>query len=494
MRRAGRRILLGGISLAALINACDDGMGPRNPGIHVTSATLTDTIYAVHPLQLVVFDTGTVPGRTEVRFQTPDVFDSSNPFADQFQVRVAKQSDSVFRVTAVDTTDVYGRLTMKTQLGYTAGLGDLVISVPTLGFVDTVRFTIQPGKPVGVTVAPSDTAIYTGREFQLRAHAVDRVNNPRADVPIEFSVVTGPVSMDRVGQVTTTAIGRAAIVARAVGHTDTAYVSIVPEAWVATERFDAGNGGPAGIFLMQLDGSGRDSLTSGLINSFTPHGFGWSPDGKQLVLPRGMTLDLLEPGGAERPLIQMTADLNTAARFSRDGQWVYFALAYSSPTQPLGLYRIHIDGSGLEHLGVTAPFGGDYFASPAHDGASVAYTSSRTPCFVDPCIRVLDLATNQDRVYGTQDYLVRGSMAAWSPVDDLIAFNVGGDVNLIRSDGTGLRSLATGTGEVKWMEWSPDGQWLVVADDFGVELLGLQTGLRLPIAQLLSHSATIWRP
>ena len=40
--------------------------------------------------------------------------------------------------------------------------------------------------------------------------------------------------------------------------------------------FDPGNGGPQGLFLMQLDGAGRDSLAPGLINNFTTQGFGWS--------------------------------------------------------------------------------------------------------------------------------------------------------------------------------------------------------------------------
>ena len=83
--------------------------------------------------------------------------------------------------------------------------------------------------------------------------------------------------------------------------------------------FDPGNGGPQGLFLMQLDGAGRDSLAPGLINNFTTQGFGWSPDGRQLALARGRAITLLTPGGVEQPLVQMTGDLNTATRFSRDG-------------------------------------------------------------------------------------------------------------------------------------------------------------------------------
>jgi Tol biopolymer transport system component len=170
---------------------------------------------------------------------------------------------------------------------------------------------------------------------------------------------------------------------------------------------------------------------------------------------------------------------------------VYFALAYGTATQAQGLYRIKLDGTGLEHIGRD---GSDYFASPSHDGQSVAYASARTVCFNVPCIRVLDLATNQDRTYGTQDFLVQGAMAAWSPVEDLIAYSNGSSLYLVRSDGTGTRTLASDVGQVKWMDWSPDGRWLVVAADPGVMLLEAQTGLRLPLGQFSSYGATAWRP
>jgi hypothetical protein len=474
------------LTLVALLSACDDPAGPSLPGISVFPATLQDTIAAKHPLGAVVRDrAGNWARQVEVRFQRGSVA----------PVLVARNDDSLFHFIAVDTTDAQGRVFVRMQFWFVAGPSELIISVPTFGYVDTVHFTVEPGNPVGVRVAPADTALYAGRQFPLRPYAVDRFLNPRLDVPFAFRVASGPVTVNGAGAVTTTAMGRATVVVEALGYGATAYVSVVPEAWVATEKFYAGNGGPEGIFLMQLDGSGLDSLTRGLINSFTPHGFGWSPDGQQLILPREKALYLLHPGALEQPLVEMTAELNTAARFSHDGQWVYFALAGASSTQRNGLYRIKPDGTGLAHIGDdSSHFGTDYFAAPSHDGLSVAYSSSRTPCFVDPCIRVLDLATNHDRVYGTQDYLVHGSMAAWSPVEDLIAYGSGSAVRLIRSDGTPVGVVAQDAGQAKWMEWSPDGHWLIVAADFGVVLFGVQNGLRLPLGQFSSYSATIWRP
>jgi len=417
----------------------------------------------------------------EVRFQTT---------AAGGGIFVERANDSVFRYFVVDTTDALGRARVRTLNGYIAGAAGLVISVAALQSVDTVRFIVDPGKPAAVRVAPPDTAVFASREFTLRPQTIDRYDNPIENLSFQFSRATGPVTVNAAGTVSTTAVGRAAVVVQAFGLTDTAYVSVVPEAWVATQKFDAGNGGPEGIFLMQLDGSGRDSLTQGIDNSFIPHGFGWSPDGQHLALARGNTIYLLPPGGTEQPVVTMSAALNEAARFSRDGQWIYFALGGGT-----GLYRVHPDGAGLQHIGDdTTHFGGDYFASPSHDGLSVAYSSSRGFCFSNPCIRILDLATNQDRVYGAQDYLVHGTMAAWSPVEDLIAYGAAREVRLIRSDGSPVGLVASDAGQVKWLEWSPDGRWLIVAADFGVALFDIKNGVRLPLAQFGTYSATIWRP
>src|SRR5207253_10684003 len=75
-----------------------------------------------------------------------------------------------------------------------------------------------------------------------------------------------------------------------------------------------------------------------------------------------------------------------------------FPTRRSSDLQRAGLYRVGRDGSALAHIGDdTSHFGVDYFAAPSHDGQSVAYSSTRSPCGVETCIRVLDIATNRDR-------------------------------------------------------------------------------------------------
>ncbi|PYP49821.1 MAG: hypothetical protein DMD45_13315 [Gemmatimonadetes bacterium] len=494
MHRRIWQVTFGGISVAAIVTACGDGPTESRPGdrgIHVARATLVDTVLVTHSLIVRVQDSAGRPAAgVVVRFEAQPVANPDYSGFFDYPVLVAAVDSQRFTILATATTDGRGGASVQTRFGIRAGPADLLLRVPELGFVDSVRFTITPGAAAGVTVAPRDTAIYATHGYTLRAHARDQYGNARDD-PVAFTLVYGPVSADRTtGAVVASAIGRGAIVARSVARSDTAYVSVVPPGWVASQEFDPGNGGPIGLFLMQLDGSGRQRLAPGLDNSFIPQGFGWSPDGQELALVRGTFVNLLTPGGVEHALVEMSNAVSIATRFSRDGHWLYFALAYGSSTQPQGLYRVAVDGTGLEHLGQA---GTDYFPAPSHDGQSVAYVSYRSPCGVDTCIRVLDLSTNQDRAYGAQDFLTRGSHVAWSPTADLIAYVSGPHLMLVRSDGTQPRALADNLSYVKWMDWSPDGRWLLVAET-GVTLFDIQTGLRLPLAQFLSYGATAWRP
>jgi Tol biopolymer transport system component len=158
------------------------------------------------------------------------------------------------------------------------------------------------------------------------------------------------------------------------------------------------------------------------------------------------------------------------------------------------------DGSAVERIGNAVAeygqWGEDFLPSPSADGRSLVYGSYRTPCGVADCIRVLDIATGVGRSYGGRTFLVNGTIAAWSPTDDLIAYAAGGLVGVIRSDGTGQRVLAPDIkSEVKWMDWSPDGKWLLVSPPMGPAILfDVQAGTQLPIPTLAGYGATAWRP
>src|SRR5881396_3410941 len=180
MHSRPRRVLLGSICVAALIGGCDDVTGLGSPGIHVTNATLNDTVLSTHPLALIVGDrSGRPAGGVAVRFETPSVIDPNDPSSFPFRVFVAARDSTNFRIALVDTTDAAGAVSVKTRFGTTAGPGDVI-------------------------VVPADTAVYATHGFTLRATAIDQYRNPRPDVPVALSVAYGPVSVDLTGAVVAT--------------------------------------------------------------------------------------------------------------------------------------------------------------------------------------------------------------------------------------------------------------------------------------------------
>jgi len=150
---------------------------------------------------------------------------------------------------------------------------------------------------------------------------------------------------------------------------------------------------------------------------------------------------------------------------------------------------VHPDGTGEEHLGYGGTeLGEDYRPTPSTDGREVADGSFRSPCGVTDCGRVLDIAAGVERI------LVSGSNAAWSPTSDVIAYASRTGVGLIHADGTGQQLLAADVRDVGWMDWSPDGRWLLVSPGVGpVILFDTTNGMRLPLATFAAYGATAWR-
>jgi hypothetical protein len=482
----------------AVLAACGGGIaglgdGRGTAGLRIVSgATSSDTISSLvaQPLEVEVVDAS---GRPAVGRPVVFLALSAPPTPASIlytQLLIARGGRGAFEVLIVDTTDSRGRAAVQVRHGNVTGAGAVRITVPDLGYADSARYTTLVGAVDHVDVAPADSAAYVGRGYVVRAQAADRGGNPRPNDPISFSIAEGPATIDATtGALVATAIGRARILARSGTKWGTAFLSVVPRGWVAAQQHGL-NGTPLGIFLMELDGSGRTPLAGPLEHALVSgQGFGWSPDGRDLAIARGDSIDLVSPGSPERRLVRASGAVLLGARFSRDGQWIYFSQARD------GLSRIRPDGTGLELIGVGAgQFGQDFRPSPSPDGGSIAYASSRTPCGIDNCIRVLDLATRTERIYGGRDYLARGTNVAWSPTGDLIAYATATLVAVIRSDGTNMRTLAGNLGGVSWLDWSPDGRWLVVSAGAGPPLLfDVATGEQMPVSSLAGYGATAWR-
>lgn len=473
------RLVLAGC-LAMLVGCGGDGTGPeQSPGLRIVSGgSAVDSIGSLlrEPLAVIVADDEGKPVAGEV---------VSFTVASAQSASLAREGSADLFYALVDTTDASGRAAILVRLGLLAGRASVIVRVSSRGFADSAQYTVTPGALASIALSPRDTAVYVGTTYTVRARTTDRAGNVVSGNAMTFSLASGPGRIDpNAGAVTTTDFGRVTITARSGTVVETAWASVVPRAWVAAQQHDPGNGGPIGIFLMQLDGSGRTPLAAGLDNAWVSgQGFGWSPDGRSLAIARGDSVDVVSPGSSERRLLGGRGPVLLYARFSRDGQWIYFARAAK------GLFRVHADGTGEEHIGYGGTeWGEDYRPTPSADGRKVAYVSSRSPCGITECIRVLDIVTGADRV------LVSGTGAAWSPTRDVIAYSSAAGVGLISPDGSGQQLLATDVRNASWMDWSSDGRWLLVPTIMGPMILFDTTnGMRLPLATFVPYGAAAWR-
>ena len=175
-------------------------------------------------------------------------------------------------------------------------------------------------------------------------------------------------------------------------------------------------------------------------------------------------------GGHPRVLVAGAVhDVNPA--FSPDGRWVVFG---SRRQGSVDLYRVRVDGTGLERL--TGDDAYDDQPAVAPDGRRIAFVSSRSG---NADIWLLDLETRAVRnltSHGGGDY-----RPAWSPDGAWIAFTSDRDspgarertgarfaplqrtqIYVMRADGSAARRVTTGTATVGGASWSPDGRSLAV--------------------------------
>jgi hypothetical protein len=473
---------------------------PSSPGLRIVAGgSGTDTISAVIPdlLTVEVIDASGRPAVSrDVVFETTFARPGGPGTAEFPTVLLGlKGTRTDWQITV--PTDASGRAAAQVHLGVTPGAATVHITVPALGagYASDAHYTVLVGAADHLVVTPFDSTVYVGGGYRLTSVVTDRAGNLRPSEPVAYSVDSGGATVDANGSLVATAVGRVRVVAKAGAKSGLAWMSVPPHAVVASQEHAPDTQGPLGIYLIELDGSNRTLIAKGIASAReSGQGFSWSPDGRDLVLTRGDSVDVVTPGSAERALVKLKTAAWLGPRFSRDGAWIYFA------RQDSGLARVRRDGSSMQVLGYS-DIDVAWRPSPSGDGLSLAYGSLRSPCGVQDCIRVMDIASGRDRAYANgKDFLVHGRNSAWSPVDDLIAYawdyGIGDvQVGVIHADGTGQRAFSNDLYGVNWMDFSPDGKWLLVGSvNAPVTLFEVRTGMRLPLATLGTYRATAWRP
>ena len=469
--------------------ACSDSSGPkadRGPRIRLISGyDVTDTVTSRPTAALVVEvhdSSGAVaPQGTVVRFTA--VTNGTTP-----EMLVQSLTSTSFSTFAAAETDAAGRAGVLVQLGTIAGTARIVVAAPTIAVQDTARYTVLPGNASRVMLSPSDTALYTGRNFTLRGGVVDRFNNVRKD-PVTYTASAAGVSVSGAGVVSASAVGRYTVTATTGTSSSSTGISVVPQGTMAAVRSTASG---LRIISVALDGSGLKDLTS-----VTDGGIGprpkWMPGSNNIIYSHYdgtyQLLRIVDQDGRVTPFITSppgTMTHQAEPSPSPNAPVVYFS-AYDSRCSDIFycLHRSGRDGSAPELLGtLIAPNQVTWRPSSSPDGSRVAFVTTGT------VIKVFDYASKSVLGWG-----IAGQHPSWSPDGSRIVFvqQFGGSLRVITAaDGSGQRVItpANRTYTEGSISWSADSKWVLARSNAGtLDLIEVDTGNVLPLGYTTSFQS-----
>jgi hypothetical protein len=398
------------------------------------------------------------PGRT-VRFTSIAAATGSAA------VSVSALDASQFAGFASAVTDAQGRAATLVRLGTAVGAARLEISVPELGAADTISYTVKPGAAARVTLEPRDTTVQPGGTYSLRAAVTDRFLNPIAGATPTFW--GNGVSVSTSGVVTAgNSFARATIGATYGTAADTVKASVIPRLPMVANRSGA-------VVLVNSDGTGATVLTQSSDISLSPHSVSTTAS---VVYYLGDPWNnskvwVIEPGGTPRQLLPTASGFTAWPRLSADGTWVYFIRNNNT------LWRAHLDGSSLDSLTTVSPPQIYNAPSISPDGRTVAIEDAGG-------VKVVDVATKASTILP-----VACPGPRYSPDGTYFACLKARVVSVVKTDGTGARTVATlpgygdGMEDLSSVDWSPDGKWILVYLAYqGPMLLEVATGTQFPLS------------
>ena len=481
-----RNVLLtlafGGLAFAF---ACGDTSGPRSGLNIVSGANVSDTVLSIFkpPLTVQLLDGNLQPmsGQT--------VYFNTNGF-----VLVAPIDDPGFVIDRLPaTTDASGDASVWVEAKQYAATGKVVIVAPSGQSVD-LYYTVLPGAPALLRADPNDTTLYVGGSVTYRPFVTDAYSNRLGVSPTyQYQSLNGALSISAPGKATGAAIGRGSVAVSALGFTDTVWASVVPEGRLAAQH--------GYIMVMNLDGSSFDTIPGSFPGG---RSLDWSAVNGTFVLDVNYPEYLISmdmTGHTRRVVTDPRMRTEFYPRYAHDGSYVYFT-GNDSVTTCYGVWRVHPDGTALEHVvadtsdcGVYAYQNGpfpDYASSPSPDGTRLVYVGGTGIQYVGGTLRVRTFATGADTSLG-----VVGDAPRWSPTGEWIAYDSLGTLMLIHPNGTSQQSLINRGAELylsNAVSWSPDGQWLVYHAPDRLALVQVATGLKLPLANTIGWSDPTWQP
>lgn len=446
----------------------------------LSGAALSDTVYArpAEPLTIELTDGGGQPAAgIEVVF--------SSVVHPEYGSGVAFRQEGRTFATLRDTTDADGRVSVGLQfLGPHAHNSGAVISVPAWRRVeiDTVHYAILPGAVHAIVPPPSYTAVTIGDSVAYPALLYDTYGNIRQEgalctVSNDLARVSGECMLHGL------AFGAATVTLHHGDLSASAPLVVVPAGEIAIENY--------GLEVLRLDGSSYRKVD---YSGITP---GWTASGDSLLFaksdpaggPRHLWITDPDQPGTERAAIPSRSGSpgEASPEATRDGAWIYFSAAVGDLQHGSEIWRARRDGTAAERVTALSTEGRRDFAPSLDSGGErLLYTSCAGPFDCVPVLRILNLVTGTDRE------VAAGTMGRFSPDGARIAALRDGAVVLLDASGVDLRefdSPANATG----VDWSPDGQFLVVTAVIPVPhgeretalfVLQVETGTSVPLRRL----------
>ena len=366
------RGLLGGAVVAALVLGCGgDSTEPNHTtgGLQIDAgANVTDSIGAVLTQALVV--EVHKPGGARVsgavtRFMA--LPNDSLPYTSA--IAVANLNSPDFSGFASDSTDTHGRASVLVELGSVAGKAGIVITVPELGLTDTAWYTVNPGRPAHLAPGVLDTVVTRGVSWDVGVRVTDRDGNSLSSDSVTYASLNSAATVSASGRVTAVTEGRAEIESRFGAARDTSRASVVPPGVIVAVL----PGG--GVYIMNLDGTGRRQLTGIVDESVFPQ---WSPDGNRVTIYEGnpyaeARLTAIALDGTRTPVVAGNAQLGGLAWARPDKNGLLYFAGPQAGTGTMSIWRVNADGSGIVQLGTPTDTYDFTHPAPSPDGKTVLY-------------------------------------------------------------------------------------------------------------------------
>lgn len=401
-------------------------------------------------------------------------------------------------------TDAEGRFQARIRYGLIAGTAWFVVRAPSLLVADSIALQIRPGNPFQILLQPADTAVIAGRSYQLRGVLKDWIGNERPE-PVSFTPESDAIAVTANGntaRVDGLTYDRVRILASAAGLAAEGWVSVVPQGTLAVFVQAFSTGDSLAIATIRTDGSGYTALYADEYFVNSGWTLDWAPDGQSLVFhmesyPDFARLYSLRLTGGIRRLIGTSYGGHPEhhPRHGADG-WIYYSLQTDWGNGTDELWRVRADGTGPERIGPTSePYQSDLYPSLSPDGTRMIFTTDRNAPGPDPA-RIAFLNVGSTTL---EDSGVDGLAARWSPDGSRIAFVDGtGAIIVMTPEGGSQRVVSEfGRSYEPWIDWSPDGKWIVAAGAAGVagvDIIEPDLVLTLPLAFAPRWSRPAWKP